>query len=197
MRNITAIDFETANSSPASVCAVGIATMEDGCVEEKYYSLIRPEDDVFSFSPFNIKVHGIHPNQVLDAPEFSEVYRDISRYLTDSLVVAHNARFDMGCLKATCINCGIEVPQLDYFDTVELSRRVFPDMAHHRLDDMCTKLNIELNHHHAGSDAYGCLMIVADIMTMSGIYDIDALLEQCHIRQYRLQKDAQTQRRYY
>ena len=55
---ITAIDFETANGKPASVCAVGISVMEDGCVEEAYYSLIRPEDNVSQFSYFNIQVHG-------------------------------------------------------------------------------------------------------------------------------------------
>ncbi|NCB34182.1 MAG: hypothetical protein EOM64_09980 [Erysipelotrichia bacterium] len=182
MKRIAAIDFETANASPASVCAVGIAVMEEGCVEEKYYSLIRPEEDVFYFSPWNTKIHGIHSRDVLDAPDFTDVYHAISEYLTSGLVVAHNASFDMGCLRAACISCGIEIPPVQYFDTVELSRRVFPEMPHHRLDDMCTKLNIELNHHHAGSDAYGCLMIVADIMNESGIYDIEKLLEQCHTR---------------
>ena len=42
---IAAIDFETANRNPASVCSVGISSYEDGAVEERYYSLIRPEED--------------------------------------------------------------------------------------------------------------------------------------------------------
>jgi len=187
---ITAIDFETANGNPASVCAVGLSVMEDGAVEEEaYYSLIRPEENVFYFSPFNTGIHGIHARDVLDSPDFPDVYHHMKPFLEDALVVAHNARFDMGCLQAACDNCGIEAPALRYFDTVELSRHLFPEMPHHRLDDMCTKLNIELNHHHAGSDALGCLMIVADAMNRTGIYEPEALLKACHTRIYHLSKE--------
>ncbi|MBQ1530839.1 MAG: 3'-5' exonuclease [Solobacterium sp.] len=179
---ITAIDFETANRNPASVCAVGISTYEEGAVEERYYSLIRPEEDVFYFDPWNIRIHGIRPRDVLDAPDFETVYRHIYEEMEDALVVAHNAPFDMGCLKAACINCGIKVPRLRYFDTVELSRRLFTSMPHHRLNDMCDALNIELNHHNAASDAMGCLMIVVRVMEKSGIYDVEELLDKAHVR---------------
>ena len=64
---LTAIDFETANGNAASVCAVGISVMEDGAVEEKYYSLIRPEKNVSWFAPGNISIHGIYPDDVKDA----------------------------------------------------------------------------------------------------------------------------------
>ncbi len=179
---VTAIDFETANRSPASVCALGVSVMEDGVVEERYYSLIRPEEDVFYFDPWNTKVHGIRARDVLDAPDFATVYRHLKKETDGAIVAAHNAAFDMNCLKQACINTGIEVPELRYFDTVELSRKMFRDMPHHRLNDMCSRLDIQLNHHHAGSDAMGCLMIVARVMEMTGIWDIEDLLEQTHTR---------------
>ena len=134
---IAAIDFETANRNPASVCSVGISSYEDGAVEERYYSLIRPEEDVFYFDPWNIRIHGIRPRDVLDAPDF---------------------------------------------ETVELSRRLFTNMPHHRLNDMCDALHIVLNHHNAASDAMGCLMIVVRVMEKSGIYDIEELLNKAHVR---------------
>ena len=183
---IAAIDFETANSSPASVCSVGISILEDGCAEEAYYSLIRPEANVSRFSPMNIGIHGIRPQDVRDAPSFAEVYREMMPILEDSLVTAHNARFDMGCLKAACLNTGRRVPYLEYFDTLELSRRVFPSLSHHRLNDMCSYLNIELDHHNAMSDSWGCLMITASVMNMTGIYDIRELLRACRTRIYTL-----------
>ncbi|MBP3891812.1 MAG: 3'-5' exonuclease [Solobacterium sp.] len=179
---ITAIDFETANEQPASVCAVGVSCLEDGAVEEKYYSLIQPEKEVGYFLSGNIMVHGIHPEDVKEAPHFKEVYLEMKPYLEDAIVVAHNARFDMGCLRAACLLNGIPLPHFDYFDTVELSKRVFPQLAHHRLNDMCSYMNIDLDHHHAGSDAYGCLMIVANIMNLAQIYDIDELLKQCNTK---------------
>ena len=183
---ITAIDFETANGNPASVCAVGISVMEDGCVEEAYYSLIRPEANVSEFNYFNIQVHGIRPQDVEDAPDFPTVYRQMKPYFEDAIICAHNARFDMGCLKAACLNCGLPVPHLQYFDTVRLSRALFPHLAHHRLNDVCSYLEVDLEHHLASSDAYGCLMIVAHAMNLCGEYEIDRLLEKNRVRIYSL-----------
>ena len=183
---VTAIDFETANSSPASVCAVGLSVLEDGMIEPVLETLIRPEKNVSAFYYGNIRIHGIRPQDVVHAPDFARVYRQMKPHLEDSLIVAHNARFDMGCLKASCLNCGIPVPSLRYFDTVELGRNVFPGLEHHRLNDLCEYLDIELEHHQAGSDAYGCLMIVARVMTLTGIYDIEEMLHQCRTRIYTL-----------
>ena len=180
---ITAIDFETANGNPASVCAVGISVMEDdGSVEEKYYSLIRPEGNVSWFAPGNIAIHHITPQDVADAPDFRQVYSEMKQYFQDAVVVAHNARFDMGCLRAACLNTGIPVPDLEFFDTVELSRRVFRNLDHHRLNDMCDYLGVELTHHNALSDSYGCLMIVANVMNLTGIYDPFELAGACNVR---------------
>lgn len=181
---ITAIDFETANEKPASVCAIGVSCMEDGVVEEKLYTLIKPEENVNRFLYGNIQIHGIHPRDVEDAPSFPEVFQTLKPYFEDAVVVAHNARFDMRCLRDACLNGGIALPTFDYFDTVELSRKVFPQLPHHRLNDMCDYLHVDLEHHHAGSDAYGCLMIVANIMNLAQIYDIYALLEQCNVNLY-------------
>ena len=173
---ITAIDFETANNSPASVCSVGISVLEDGCAEPVFYSLIKPEYNVRKFNYWNIKVHGIRPSDVADAPDFREVYRQILPYFEDAVVCAHNAPFDMGCLKAACHNCSLPVPKIRWFDTLAVSRIMFPDMEHHRLNDMCNCLNVELDHHNAASDAYGCLMIVLQTMNLTGIFDIEELL---------------------
>lgn len=179
---VTAIDFETANNDPASVCSVGISVLEDGCPEEAFYSLICPEANVSHFSRFNIMIHGIRPADVLDAPEFKEVFRQMKPFFEDALVCAHNAPFDVSCLRAACLNCGIPVPHIRYFDTVALSRKMFPALERHRLNDMCDYLDIELDHHNAASDAYGCLMIVVQSMNLTGIYDIEELLDTLKIR---------------
>ena len=184
--NITAIDFETANNHPASICSVGTAVMEDGVIEEKYYSLIRPEANVSRFLPWNIQIHGIRPADVADAPDFRQVYKELLPLFDNALIAAHNARFDMGCLRAACLNCGLPVPVIRYFDTVELSRKVFPQLPHHRLNDMCGHLHIELDHHNALSDAYGCLMIAVQVMNLTGIYDPEEMLKACNTRIYTL-----------
>ncbi|MDD6259261.1 MAG: 3'-5' exonuclease [Erysipelotrichaceae bacterium] len=183
---ITAIDFETANRSMASVCSVGISTMQDGILGDSYYTLIKPEGNVNRFDPWNIRIHGIHPQDVKDAPEFTEIYKSLTDQFDNALVCAHNAKFDMTCLKQTCLNTGKPIPYITYFDTLELSRRAFPQMAHHRLNDMCDYLNIELDHHNALSDSYGCLMIVKRLMEITGISSLDELLKKYHVRRHEL-----------
>ncbi len=183
---VTAIDFETANASAASICSVGISVLQEGVIADEYYSLIRPEENVSHFNRMNIMVHGIRPADVREAPDFRQVYREILPYFEDTVVCAHNAGFDMGCLKAACINCGLPVPHLRYFDTVRLARKLFPRLEHHRLDDVCEHIGFELNHHNAASDAEGCLMIALQAMNLTGVYDIEEMLAQCGIRLYSL-----------
>ncbi|MBR3356376.1 MAG: 3'-5' exonuclease [Solobacterium sp.] len=183
---VTAIDFETANKYPASVCAVGISVMEDGAVGEGYYTLIKVDPSLGPWSRWNIAVHGILPEQTENAPEFRDIYRDLCDRLENGLVCAHNARFDMGCLKAACLQSGRRIPYVRWFDTVELSRKVFPDLSHHRLNDMCDLLSIPLDHHNAASDAEGCILIVANIMELTGIYDIEELLRTYKVRIHEL-----------
>lgn len=194
--DITAIDFETANGSPASVCSVGLATMDGyGSIETPYSTLIRPADNVSSFWPMNISIHGIHPSDVAGAPSFREVYMDLKPYLSDHLVCAHNAGFDMDCLAAACENCGLRVPEVQWFDTVILSRRLWPQLSHHRLNDVCDYLGIELNHHRADSDAAGCLQIVANAMNQTGIFDVQQLLEEYQVPVYSLSSRTGRSRR--
>lgn len=48
MRDFAAIDFETANEEPSSVCSVGVVIVRDGEIVDSFYSLIHPEDYLFS-----------------------------------------------------------------------------------------------------------------------------------------------------
>ncbi len=183
---IAAIDFETANEHPASIISIGVSVMEDGMLERKVETLIRPKKSVYYFRRGNTMIHGLHAQDVKDAPEWPEVYGKLEPYFEECVWAAHNASFDMGCIRAACRMYDMPVPNLRYFDTVELSRRVYPQIPHHRLNDVCDYLHIDLDHHQAGSDAYACLMIVGCTMTLAGIYDIEELLKQCGIRMYEL-----------
>ena len=71
MTKIIAIDFETANEQRASACSIGLAWIEDGEVTRVEERLIRPSE--MRFSGFNISIHGITPDDVVDEPEFPEV----------------------------------------------------------------------------------------------------------------------------
>ena len=84
-----AIDFETATGKRASICEAGICVVKDGKVVETKSWLVRPEDNAYSY--WNIQIHGIHPEDTENAPEFPEVWTEILEYLTDTpVLVAHN-----------------------------------------------------------------------------------------------------------
>ena len=105
-----AIDFETANEQRASPCAVGLAWIEDGAVTRRAYRLIRPPE--MRFSPGNIRIHGIRAADVVDADDFPAVMAEFLDDLAGTLVLAHNAPFDMGVIAATFEVYGRPPPRL-------------------------------------------------------------------------------------
>ena len=67
--NFIAIDFETATSKRASICEVGICVVRNGEIAETRSWLVRPEDNYYQY--WNIKVHGIRPQDTENAPLLS------------------------------------------------------------------------------------------------------------------------------
>ena len=135
MTDFIAIDFETANGSPSSVCSVGCVIVRDGEAADSFYSLIHPYPNYYAW--FCQQVHHLGPEDTEDAPTFPAVWDRIEDWIIgtfgtigfpDVPFVAHNARFDEGCLKAV-------------FDAYDLTR-----------------------HHHALADAEACAMIALKIL---------------------------------
>lgn len=65
---------------------------------------------------------GLSDKQLKTAPEFSEVAAKVRELLTDSVFVAHNARFDYGLLEKSFLNAGLEFNEMLRVDTVDLAR---------------------------------------------------------------------------
>ena len=75
MRDFAAIDFETANEQPSSVCSVGVVIVRDGEIVDSFYSLIHPEPEYYQW--FCQQVHGLGPEDTEDAPVFPYVWEKI------------------------------------------------------------------------------------------------------------------------
>ncbi|MHC1691924.1 MAG: 3'-5' exonuclease [Sphaerochaetaceae bacterium] len=149
-----ALDFETANSAPTSACSIGLARMSDGEVLDTWYSLIQPAAPYFS--PMNISIHHITPADVADAPTFEDIWPDVLFFMGDDLLIAHNAPFDMGILRATLAYYGLPVPRLNYTCTVRISRRIWPELPSHRLTDLSRLFGFDYQAHQALEDAINC-----------------------------------------
>lgn len=176
---IVAIDFETANSKLTSACSLGICIYEDGCISDLFEWYIKPYDQYMNFT--NTFIHHITYDDVKDCPEFPYYYPKLTEIFKDAIIIAHNAKFDLGVLNATLDLYGLKRFENPYFDTVIFSRVVYPGLINHRLNTVSDHLGLSFNHHNAQSDAYCCMMIVLKAMELSGIYDISELLDKLHL----------------
>lgn len=158
--DFVAIDFETANRSLNSACSIALVAVKDNIICDKYYSLIKPP--VMKFDPINIKIHGITPDQVQDAPNFSEVWDEIKKYFNiNNIIIAHNASFDMSVLKLSLLEYEISIPYFYYLCSIQFSNMACYDNVGNSLKDKAAHFGIPIeNHHNALCDALTCAKIV-------------------------------------
>ncbi|GAB4229081.1 MAG: 3'-5' exonuclease [Ekhidna sp.] len=149
LESFTALDFETATWSPESICQVGMVRVEDGEVTEKVNRLVQPPKNAYYHK--NIEIHGIKPEDTLDAPLFEDVWFDIRHLIEDEVVVAHNAGFDVNCLQNALAYYDLAQPRFEVRCTRVIYRR--------GLAYLSKKYKIPLNHHDALSDAHACAML--------------------------------------
>lgn len=171
-----AIDFETANESRASACAIGLAWIDDGRVSAVEEVLIRPPE--LRFSSWNTAIHGIRAEDVTDAPTFGGYWPRAADRLEGRLILAHNASFDISVLRRALEIADLEPPECSFLCTVALARRVWPDLPRHRLNDVSAFLGLDLDHHRAGSDAAACAEIFLAALAATGAGDAQTLAQR-------------------
>lgn len=172
MDSFVAIDFETAAAGHA--CAVGVVHFEDGQKVEERYTLINPGIPGRQWDRYAIRVHGIRPREVIDAPSFADVWPELVHWASCYPLVAHNANFDMDVLRKEIERAALPSPTIRYGCSMQLARRAWPrrprgaraeEMSaaelhaapeNHRLNTLSEFLAIELDHHNALSDAVAC-----------------------------------------
>ena len=173
---LVAIDFETANNYLCSPCSMGYASYNDGELLDNNEIYIKPHPRYFFFT--NTHIHLIEEKDVIDEYEFIEYYDELKDLFLDSILIAHNASFDIGVLNQTCDLYGLDHFKNKYIDTVTLARRAYPELYNHKLNTVCDYLNIDLRHHNGKSDSFASLMIVLKTMNNYHIYEIDELLKR-------------------
>mgnify|MGYP003617821710 CR=1 FL=1 len=176
MLDFVALDFETANKYKNSACSLAVVTVKNGEITKTGYSLIKPP--FMQFDEECIEIHGIQPAEVLNEKTFDQLWDQIyENHLKGNILLAHNARFDMGVLRATLDHYKIPWPNMDYVCTVKLSRKVWPDLVNHRLNTMAALLGIEFKHHYALDDAETCAKIALAAAQVRGVNSLKDLLK--------------------
>ncbi len=164
MKDFAAIDFETANECRCSVCSVGVVVVRDGEIAERFYSLVQPEPNYYQW--FCRQVHGLGHKDTDDAPVFSKVWERIEPLIEGLPLVAHNAKFDEGCLKEVFKVYRMDYPDYEFHDTLAASRAHFGcRLPNHQLQTVAAACGFELrDHHNALADAEACAHIAMKIL---------------------------------
>ena len=163
MDNFAAIDFETANNERSSVCSVGVVVVRNGEFADSFYSLINPEPNYYTY--WCSRVHGLTREDTENAPVFSEVWHQIEPLIEGLPLVAHNSPFDEGCLRAAFHVYQMDYPDYTFYDTLRVSRKVFPYLANHQLQTVAAECGFNMeHHHHALADAEACAWIAREIL---------------------------------
>ena len=114
-------------------------------VIDKFESFSNPHHPL---SATTINLTGITDDMVIMHQKSKTSLNDFHDWIGDSILVAHNASFDMGFLYVGYKKCGLEKTIHPVIDTLELSRFLHPEMKNHRLNTMAKKFNIDLTQHH-------------------------------------------------
>ena len=174
--DFTAIDFETANNSPASPCAVGLVRVRNGQMVDSFESLFQPPALHNWFSAGNIAVHGITAKMIESAPQYSEVLEQMLTFIGGDVLIAHNATFDMGVLRASANAISANLPELSYSCSLLISRKTY-NLDSYRLNQVAYAIgHEEFNHHNALADSEACSKIVIHAADRHGAENLDQLL---------------------
>jgi len=160
----TAFDTETSGITPTNsrIIEIGAVRFTKNEILSKWSHLFFPDQIL---SPFIISLTHITQEMVDGADSIDLHLPDFLRFIDNSILVAHNAQFDLNFLNAECENCSLPVTHNQVVDTLQLSRSVFPEAERHKLDFLADYLGIDKgSSHRAFDDALTCMELFKHCM---------------------------------
>ena len=158
-------DLETTGFSNKNdkITEIGAVKVENFKVVDRFSQLINPEKDI-SYKVQELT--GITNDLIKDKPTIEEILPKFVEFIGDSVLVAHNADFDMGFMQQKCREQNIEFKNTSV-DTLTLARTLLPHMKRFRLNLIAKELGIPLlNHHRAVDDAEATAHIFIKFLEM-------------------------------
>jgi len=159
--DISFLDVETTGLNPLvgdKICEVGILKIKDNKVTDTYETLINPGIDI---PPFSTAIHGITNEMVEESPYFIEVADEVKSFVGDSVIVAHNASFDLKFLDAELnFTSDLSVNNV-ILDTLGMARK-FYSFPSNNLGEIAKFLGIPI---------YGFHRAMADVYITKDVFD--------------------------
>lgn len=156
------LDLETTGFSfrTEKITEVGIMKVKNGEVVDEFSCFVNPQKPI---PPRVVEVTNITDDMVKDAETIDKVMPKILEFVGDSVLVAHNADFDIGFLKYNAKLLGLSLDNT-YIDTLRLSKDLFPDFKKYKLGLIAEKLGIKVEVAHRALDDVDTTVKVFKIM---------------------------------
>lgn len=149
--DFTIIDLETTGLDPTfdEIIEVGAIRVRNGDVTDTFSSLVKPEKEVDAFIT---EITGITNEMLADAPSISEIFSDFLSFVSNDIIVGHNVNFDINFVYDTNSKLYNQYFSNSFTDTLRLSRRLLPELEHHRLKDLINHFEIDIERQHRSLD---------------------------------------------
>lgn len=167
-----ALDLETTglHCEDDRIVEIGAVKISNGKIAERFQSLVNPGR---SMPPVVVNLTGITDSMLENAPTIQDVLPKFLEWVGDMPVVGHNIEFDLGFIESEAARCDAKDSYFVNFDTMQISRSLFPMERKHRLVDLVRRFEIADNEEHrALSDAiqtYQCFEWMRQYVIDSGI----------------------------
>lgn len=154
------LDLETTglHADKDKITEIGAVKMKAGVITERFSTFVNPGIPI---PEFIVNLTGISDEMVKDAPTIEEALPQFLDFAGNLPMVAHNAPFDLGFIRYNAAIQGREIKN-PVVDTLQLCRRMFPELKKHKLNIVAKHLGVRLvNHHRAVDDSEACAFILA------------------------------------
>lgn len=156
------LDLETTGFSPVTekITEIGIMKYQNGKVIDSFSCFVNPEKPIPAKV---IEVTNITDDMVKDAETIDKVFPKVLEFIKDTVLVAHNAAFDINFLKYNAKVLGYEF-DFTYVDTLTLAQEIFPDFKTYKLGRIAKNLGIKVEVAHRALDDVDTTVKVFKVM---------------------------------
>ena len=130
-----ALDIETTGLDPMydEIIEIGAIKIENGKEVEVFNTLVKPE---YEIDEFISELTGITNEMVKESPTIDKILPKFMDFIKDSILLGHNVNFDINFIYDNLIKCNLKPITNNFIDTLRLSRKLLPEIKHHRLSDL-------------------------------------------------------------
>jgi DNA polymerase-3 subunit epsilon len=162
-----AIDLETANPNPWSICQIGVAEFVNGALTQQWMTYIDPQE---RFNPDNVAVHGITEAAIRGWPRLPEVSERLRETLGGRIVVSHS-QFDRVALERAFDRHEIQRLNCSWLDSTMVARRAWEGFSKRGfgLENLCRLLGYRYQRHDALGDAKAAGVVVLAAIEQTGV----------------------------